>query len=154
MSGAPLSVPEGRRRRLAGGMSARADAAPGNVSEWVSAPAGHRRNSSGVCRALAMDWFMGWVRFLLGGERLLRRLVARGMGTFFDAPLGHGPFGGPTGGRARCAGLPPANFLRGPSGTRTNRAGQTSWVPIASGGTAKISRHVKLLLRKSFLLAA
>ena len=38
--------------------------------------------------------------------------------TFFDAPLGHGPFGGATGGRARRAGLPPANFLRRPSGTK------------------------------------
>ena len=39
--------------------------------------------------------------------------------NFFDAPLGHGPFGGATGGRARCADLPPANFLRGPSGTKS-----------------------------------
>ena len=38
--------------------------------------------------------------------------------TFFDAPLGHGPCGGATGGRARCADLPPANFLRSPSGTK------------------------------------
>ena len=42
--------------------------------------------------------------------------------NFFDAPLGHGPFGGVTGGRARCAGLPPANFLRGPSGTKSKAA--------------------------------
>ncbi|GDY23566.1 hypothetical protein LBMAG56_49130 [Verrucomicrobiota bacterium] len=42
--------------------------------------------------------------------------------NFFDAPLGHGPFGGATGGRARCAGLPPANILRSPSGTRNQPA--------------------------------
>ncbi len=38
------AVPEGRRRRLAGGKSAAADAAPGNGHEWPAAPVGHRRN--------------------------------------------------------------------------------------------------------------
>ena len=45
--GRPVSVPEGRRRRLAGGKSAPADAAPGNRAEWFRAPAGHRRNGLG-----------------------------------------------------------------------------------------------------------
>ncbi len=40
----PVPVPEGRRRRLAGGKSAPADAAPGNGAAWLRAPAGHRRN--------------------------------------------------------------------------------------------------------------
>ena len=43
----PVPVPEGRRRRLAGGKSAPADAAPGNRAEWLRAPAGHRRNGPG-----------------------------------------------------------------------------------------------------------
>ncbi len=41
---ATVPVPEGRRRRLAGGKSAPADAAPGNGAEDLGAPAGHRRN--------------------------------------------------------------------------------------------------------------
>ena len=45
--GRPVPVPEGRRRRLAGGKSAPADAAPGNRAEWLRAPAGHRRNGLG-----------------------------------------------------------------------------------------------------------
>ena len=40
----PVPVPEGRRRRLAGGKSAPADAAPGDGAAWLRAPAGHRRN--------------------------------------------------------------------------------------------------------------
>ena len=42
-----VPVPEGRRRRLAGGKSAPADAAPGSWAEWLCAPAGHRRNGPG-----------------------------------------------------------------------------------------------------------
>ena len=41
--GLPVPVPEGRRRRLAGGKSAPADAAPGNRAAWLRAPTGHRR---------------------------------------------------------------------------------------------------------------
>ena len=47
-----FSVPEGHRRRLAGGQSAAADAAPGNRRQWLGAPAGHRRKSPG-CRPIA-----------------------------------------------------------------------------------------------------
>ena len=43
----PVPVPEGRRRRLAGGKSAPADAAPGKCAEWLRAPAGHRRTGLG-----------------------------------------------------------------------------------------------------------
>ena len=50
----PVSVPEGRRRRLAGGKSAPADAAPGNRAAWLRAPAGHRRNEPG-CGPIAGD---------------------------------------------------------------------------------------------------
>ncbi len=39
----PVPVPEGRRRRLAGGKAAPADAAPGNRAAWLRAPTGHRR---------------------------------------------------------------------------------------------------------------
>ncbi len=45
--GRPFPVPEGRRRRLAGGKSAPADAAPGNRADLFRAPAGHRRNGPG-----------------------------------------------------------------------------------------------------------
>ena len=52
--GHPVPVPEGRRRRLAGGKSAPADAAPGNRAGCLRAPAGHRRNGLG-CRTIAGD---------------------------------------------------------------------------------------------------
>ena len=52
--GRPVPVPEGRRRRLAGGKFAPADAAPGNGSELLRAPAGHRRNGP-ECRTFAGD---------------------------------------------------------------------------------------------------
>ena len=41
--GRPVPVPEGRRRKLAGGKAAPADAAPGNRAAWLRAPTGHRR---------------------------------------------------------------------------------------------------------------
>ena len=44
---ATVPVPEGRRRRLAGGKSAPADAAPGNGAENRGAPAGPRRKGPG-----------------------------------------------------------------------------------------------------------
>ena len=53
--GRPFPVPEGRRRRLAGGKSAPADAAPGNRAACLRAPAGHRRNWSGM---LADHWLL------------------------------------------------------------------------------------------------
>ena len=46
----PVPVPEGRRRRLAGGKSAPADAAPGNRAMWLRAPAGHRRKGPEATR--------------------------------------------------------------------------------------------------------
>ena len=49
--GRTVPVPEGRRRRLAGGKSATADAAPGSWAEWLCAPAGHRRKGPG-CRPI------------------------------------------------------------------------------------------------------
>ena len=58
--------------------------------------------------------------------------------NFFDAPLGHGPFGGATGGRVRCADLPPANFLRRPSGTKS-KALATIFQPSGGGPAAVIS---------------
>ena len=54
--------------------------------------------------------------------------------NFFDAPLGHGPFGDATGGRARGAGLPPANFLRSPSGTKSNA--RATILQSSAGGPA------------------
>ena len=48
----PVPVPEGRRRRLAGGKSAPADAATGSGAELFRAPAGHRRTGP-ECRMIA-----------------------------------------------------------------------------------------------------
>ena len=58
--------------------------------------------------------------------------------NFFDAPLGHGPFGGATGGRARGAGLPPANFLRSPSGTKNEAVATILWSSACDMGSSKI----------------
>ncbi len=58
--------------------------------------------------------------------------------NFFDAPLGHGLFGFATGGRARCAGLPPANFLRGPSVTKNKAVITIFWSSARGQGRAKI----------------
>ena len=58
--------------------------------------------------------------------------------NFFDAPLGHGPFGGATGGRSRCAGLPPANFLRGPSGTKSEALATILWSSAGGHGSTEI----------------
>ena len=41
--GRAVPVPEGHRRKLAGGKSAPADAAPGTGAGWLCAPTGHRR---------------------------------------------------------------------------------------------------------------
>ncbi len=65
--------------------------------------------------------------------------------NFFDAPLGHGPLGGATGGHARCAGLPPANFLRSPSGTKSNALATSLWSADGDQGSAKSSRHPRIL---------
>ena len=56
--------------------------------------------------------------------------------NFFDAPLGPGGFGGETGGRARCAGLPPANFLRSPSGTKSKVSDFMEWDELELAATA------------------
>ena len=48
----PFSVPEGHRRKLAGGKSATADAAPGHRRQKFTAPAGHRRKSRAAGRSL------------------------------------------------------------------------------------------------------
>ena len=66
--------------------------------------------------------------------------------NFFDAPLGHGPFGGITGGRARGAGLPPANFLRGPSGTRSKAWATILQISAGGPAAAKSFRRARVLL--------
>ena len=69
-----LFVPEGHRRKLAGGKLAPAGAAPGGHVERGHAPAGHRRNF--------------WHRSARSVSATARRLGQAGQ--FFDAPLGHG----------------------------------------------------------------
>ncbi len=118
--GRPVPVPEGRRRRLAGGKSVPADAAPGFRAASVCAPTGHRRK---------------WPEATSGGENTAGRTPPK---NFFDAPLGHGPFGGATGGRARWAGLPPANFLRSPSGTKRLALATILWSSAGGQGSGEI----------------
>ena len=65
--------------------------------------------------------------------------------NFFDAPLGHGPFGDATGGRARCAGLPPANLLRSPSGTKSKARATVSQSSAGGPAAAKSSRRARIL---------
>ena len=121
--GRPVPVPEGLRRRLAGGKSA-ADAAPGSGDERLRAPAGHRRNGPG-CRTIAV------------GPICLRRRTAPKA-----SPM-------PRWGMSRLrqpgaapadAGLPPAKFLRRPSGTRSQAA-----TAILRGGTAGCRHNGKIL---------
>ena len=101
--GRPVPVPEGRRRRLAGGKSA-ADAAPGSGDEWLRAPAGHRRNGPG-CRTIAV-----------GPTCPPRRTAPKAspMPRWGRSRWPRQPGAAPAG-----AGLPPANFRRCPSGTRS-----------------------------------
>ena len=46
-------------------------------------------------------------------------------------------FGGATGGRARCSGLPPANFLRDPSGTKSEALATILWSSDDGQGNGK-----------------
>ena len=64
--------------------------------------------------------------------------------NFFDAPLGHGLFGGATGGRARGAGLPPANFLRSPSGTKSQVSATILQSSAGGPAEAKPSRRARI----------
>ena len=57
--------------------------------------------------------------------------------NFFDAPLGHGPFGVATGAAPAGAGLPPANFLRGSSGTNSKAVATLLWWSAGGQGIRK-----------------
>ena len=105
----PVPVPEGRRRRLAGGKSARADAAPGNRATWLGAPTGHRRK---------------WPEATRGGGNAAGRPPPKtssmprwGMARSVAQP----------GAASAGADLPPANFLRRPSGTKSQALPTILW---------------------------
>ena len=109
--GRPVPVPEGCRRRLAGGKSAPADAAPGKRWEWLRAPAGHRRNGQ-RCGVIAGD--------LICTRRQVVEETA-GWATTKNSPMprwGMPHWTWQPGAAPAVAGLPPANFLRCPSGTK------------------------------------
>ena len=112
--GRAVPVPEGRRRRLAGGKSAAADAAPGKRAEWLGAPAGHRRKWSAM---LDDHWGSDRPEATSGGGEAAGRPTPKissmprwGMPCSARQQPGAAPAG---------AGLPPANFLLGPSGTKS-----------------------------------
>ena len=118
--GRPVPVPEGRRRKLAGGKSAPADAAPGNRAGWLHAPAGHRRK---------------WPEATSGGGHAAGYTLPKisSMPRWGMVRSAVQPGAAPAG-----AGLPPANFLRSPSGTKS-RASATILRPSAGGhGGGKI----------------
>ena len=115
-----VPVPEGRRRRLAGGKSAPADAAPRKLGRMALCPSGASKKWSGM----------------LAGHGLPNRPDATSSGgndpvrpTPETSPMprrGMPCSAGQPGAAPAAAGLPPANFLRCPSGTK-RQASATSF---------------------------
>ena len=109
-----LFVPEGHRRKLAGGKPAPAGAAPGG-NPTSHAPAGHRR------RFLARSFRSGSISTCWRGqiESPVRDQQPR---LFLRCPAGAPNYSRRVPGAASAdADLPPANLLRCPSGTATAR---------------------------------
>ena len=135
----PVPVPEGHRRRLAGGKSAPADAAPGYCAAWFRAPAGHRRNVPG-CGPIA------------GGPTCPRR---RAMAeTLRDGrrqkllrcPAGAWPVPRDNRGPRPLARACPRLISYGvPPGRRDNRRRQFSGDLIVASATASSARRAKIL---------
>ena len=136
--GRPVPVPEGRRRRLAGGKSAPADAAPGNCTELLRAPAGHRRNGP-ECRTFAGD--------LIGPRRRATAETPRDRRPrkLLRCPAGAGP--------VRCGNRGPRPLARAcprliscgvPPGPRAKRRPQFSGGLLATRATAKSSWRARI----------
>ena len=137
--GRPFPVPEGRRRRLAGGKSAPADAAPGNRAAWFRAPAGHRRTGPD-CRMIAGGSICprrrAVVETLRGGRRqkLLR------------CPAGARPVRrGNRGPRPLARACPRLISCGVPPGRGARRRQQFSGGLVVAGAPANSSRRVRSL---------
>ena len=135
----PVPVPEGRRRRLAGGKSAPADAAPGNGTECLRAPAGHRRNGP-ECRTIT------------GGDPDCprRRVVAeirRGgrRQELLRCPAGAWPvWRGNRGLRPLARACPRLISCGVPPGPKPTRRQQSSDAPIVVSAAAKSPRAARI----------
>ena len=135
----PVPVPEGRRRRLAGGQSAPADAAPGTRAEWLRAPAGHRRNGPG-CGPIAGGPTCPRRRAMAGTLRDGRRQ------KLLRCPAGAWPVPrGNRGLRPLALACPRLISCGVPPGRRENRRRQFSGDLIVAGATASSSRPAKIL---------
>ena len=137
--GRPVPVPEGRRRRLAGGKSGPADAAPGSGAECLHAPAGHRRTGPGR-----------WP--IAGGPICQRRRVVAEMlrggrrQKLLRCPAGAWPgWRGDRGPRPLARACPRLISCGVPPGPKARRRRQFSGGPMVASTTAKSSRHPRIL---------
>ena len=138
-------VPEGHRRKLAGGKPAPAGAAPGCKRGKGHAPAGHRRSF--------------WHRPRRSVSATTRRLGPVGPpvigphpGPFLRCPAGARSHAARFPGAASAgADLPPANLLRRPSGTGTGRPPTDHGKPPAREWR---SQGVRLRLRRTVYIAS
>ncbi len=139
VGGLPFPVPEGHRRRLAGGKSAPADAAPGNRPEWFRAPAGHRRNSAG-CGPIAGNP-------ICPRRRVMAAMLREGRPQkLLRCPAGACPVRrGNRGPRPLARACPRLISCGVPPGRSDNRRRQFSGDLIVAGATASSSRPAKTL---------
>ena len=145
VSARTFSVPEGRRRRLAGGKSATADAAPGIRREWLRAPAGHRRNGPDAGRSPA--WLWSDVGCPTCGRRRAVTEMLRGWRRqkLLRCPAGAWPVRrGNRGPRPLARACPRLISCGVPPGREAERRRGFSGGLIAAGATAKSSRRAKI----------
>ena len=138
-----VSVPEGLQRRLAGGKSAPADAAPGTRAEGLRAPAGHRRNG-------ARCWLIPGGP-LCPGRRVVTVMLRDGRRQkLLRCPAGAWPVRPGNRGPRPLARACPRLISGGvPPGPRTRRQRQFSGCQGAASATAKSSRGARILKRCS-----
>ncbi len=115
------------------------DSRPGGTPEEISRGQGRPSGRRPRILCLVTPCPNGASKKMAWGDAWWRKCCGENAAKdFFDAPLGHDFFEGATGGRARSADLPPANFLRSPSGTKS-KAMATILRPSAVGqGSGKI----------------
>ena len=141
--GHPVPVPEGRRRRLAGGKSTPADAAPGNRAGCLRAPAGHRKNGLG-CRTIAGD--------PIGPRRRVVEALPRGgrRQKLLRCPAGAPPVRRSNRGPRPLPRACPRLISCGvPPGPGTRRWRQSSGGLIVGSPTAKSTRGARILKNDS-----